>query len=34
MLERVAADEERHQADLDLIAHPARTAGRIGRLAR
>ena len=35
MLERVAADEERHRADRDLIAHPARTAaGRIGRLAR
>ena len=35
MLERVAADEERHWADRDLIAHPARTAaGRIGRLAR
>jgi hypothetical protein len=35
MLKRVAVDEERHRADRDLIAHPARTAvGRIGRLAR
>jgi hypothetical protein len=35
MLERVAADEERHRAGRDLIAHPARTAaGWIGRLAR
>ena len=35
MLKRVAADEERHLADRDLIAPPARTAaGRIGRLAR
>ena len=35
MLERVAADQERHRADRDLIVHPARTAaGRIGRLAR
>jgi hypothetical protein len=35
MLKRVAADEERHLADRDLIAPLARTAaGRIGRLAR
>ena len=35
MLERVAADQERHRADRDLIAAPTRTAaGRIGPLAR